>query len=252
MKQGKDKPAALRTREPIGPLNSQRVVTDLATPRKASPDARKPGKLVARGNKKLGNGIFHTNLPAGDSCPGKSAYCSGIGTDGKGVCYANKGFYILQRERYGTNLDYLRDQPAAYALQLLAEISTLKPGAVFRWHTSGDIDSVSHVGIIRDVCESRPDVAFYLYTRSWNTDLREEIERELFPLPNLTVWASSDATMPDVPHGWREASLYPDETSARAARKPVCPEQTGKRPDCTSCGLCWKAKPGATLAFIEH
>lgn len=206
---------------------------------------RKPAKLVAKGNKKLGPNVWHTNLPAGDSCPGASEYCGD-------VCYAKRGFYVLQRERYGTNLDYLRDHPAEYGLQLLAEVAKLKPGSTFRFHTAGDIDSETHVGIIRDICESRPDVDFYLYTRSWNTALRGIIERELFPLPNLTVWASSDPSMPAIPEGWREARIYPDEIAARAARMPVCPEQTGKRTSCSDCGLCWNAKPAARLAFIEH
>lgn len=214
----------------------------------------RPTKLVAKGNKKLGTGIFHTNLPAGDSCPGASAYCGGVGEDGEGVCYAKRGFYVMQRERYGTNLDYLREDPAAYGLQLMADVAILRPGSVFRFHTAGDIDSVRHVGIIRAVCESRPDIEFYLYTRSWNAGaaLREAIERELFPLANLTVWASSDPTMPPTPDGWREARIYPDEATAREDRKPVCPEQTGKRASCTDCGLCWNAKPTAVLAFIEH
>lgn len=219
----------------------------------AATTTAKPSKLVAKGNAKLGPNIFHTNLPAGDSCPGASAYCGGVGEDGNGVCYAKRGFYVLQRAKYGTNLDYLRDQPTAYGLQLLAEVAKLKPGAVFRFHTSGDIDSATHVEIIRDVVTSRDDVSFYLYTRSWNVDgLREAIERELFPLPNLTVWASSDPTMPEIPEGWREATILPDEDSARASRMPVCPEQTGKRASCSDCGLCWNAKPNARLAFIEH
>ncbi len=211
----------------------------------------RPTKLVAKGNKKLGPNVFHTNLPAGDSCPGASAYCGGVGEDGEGVCYAKRGFYVMQRAKYGTNLDYLREHPAEYGLQLLAEVAKLKPGAVFRFHTAGDIDSATHVGIIRAICESRPDVDFYLYTRSWNTPLRAEIE-SLFDLPNLTVWASSDPTMPAIPDGWREARIYPDEATARADRMPVCPEQTGKRASCSDCGLCWNAKPAARLAFVEH
>lgn len=211
-----------------------------------------PKRLVAKGNAKLGPNIWHTNLTAGDSCPGASAYCGGVGVDGKGVCYAKRGFYVMQREKYGTILDYLRESPDAYEAQLIAEVSKLKVGATFRFHTSGDITSARHVRIIRAVVESRPDISFYLYTRSWNTSIRSDIERELFPLRNLTVWASTDATMPAAPEGWREATILPDEDSARAARMPVCPEQTGKRASCSDCGLCWNAKPSARLAFIEH
>jgi hypothetical protein len=121
---------------------------------------------------------------------------------------------------------------------------------VFRFHTSGDIDSVEHVDIMRDAILSRPDVRFYLYTRSWMIpNLREAIEARLFPLENLHVWASTDRTMPAAPKGWRVATVVSDHADASG---PVCPEQTGKRTSCSDCGLCWNARPGARLTFLEH
>jgi len=208
--------------------------------------AARPDHVTARGNAKLGRGIWHTNLTAGDACPGASTYCAD-------VCYAKRGFYVLQRERYGTLLEYLREDPAGYLEILKGDLDKLPIGGVFRFHTSGDIDSLEHVEIIRAACEHRPDVAFYLYTRSWRVpELRAAIGRRLLRVPNLTVWASTDPTTGPAPRGWRDAGIFPDHDAARAAGRPVCPEQTGMRPDCTSCGLCWRARKGATLAFLEH
>jgi hypothetical protein len=206
-------------------------------------------KLVSKGNAKLGPNVFHTNLPAGDSCPGKSEWCNGNGDDAA-ACYAQRGFYLLQTRKYRAQLDILRDDPLAFSAMLQMELAKLKSGSVFRFHTSGDIDSVEHVGIIRDAVLSRSDVTFYLYTRSWMLDdLREAIERELFPLDNLFVWASTDYTMPAAPDGWREATVVQNHDDARG---PICPEQTGKRKSCSDCGLCWNAKPDARLTFLEH
>lgn len=204
-------------------------------------------KLVSKGNAKLGNGIWHTNLPAGESCPGKSEWCSA--TDG-GACYAGKGFYVLQRAKYAAQLDLLREDPEAFGAMLRMELAKLPSGAIFRFHTSGDIESLEHVRIIREAITSRPDVKFYLYTRSWMIpDLRDAIERELFPLPNLHVWASTDATMPAAPDGWRVATIAEDGVKPSG---PICPEQTGKRKSCTDCGLCWNARPNARLTFLAH
>jgi hypothetical protein len=153
--------------------------------------------------------------------------------------------------KYRGNLAMLRESPEAYREALVSDLSALKIGSVFRFHTAGDIDSVEHVGIIADACNSRPDVSFYLYTRSWRVpDIREAIESTLFPIPNLTVWASTDPSLKSAPEGWREARVF--GTFDDAEGYAHCPEQTGKRPDCESCGLCWNAKEGARLAFAQH
>lgn len=209
----------------------------------------RPARLVARGNAKLGSGIWHTNLPAGLSCPGASEWCA---DPEEGACYATRGFYVVQRTRYRSILDYLRDEPDAYREQLLEEVSRLRPGSVFRFHTSGDLESVRHIRIVRDVVMSRPDVPFYLYTRSWRIPaLRRAIERYLFGLPNLTVWGSCDATTDEPPDGWRSARVFPTADAVQGYG-PVCPEQTGRRASCSDCGLCWRARAGARLAFLQH
>lgn len=205
-------------------------------------------KLVTRGNKKLGGRVYVTSLTSGESCPGASSWCEAL-------CYAKKGFFQMPtiQQRYQQQLVLLREDPGAYQAQLTLEVAKLRPGSLFRFHVSGDIDSVEHVGIIAAVTKSRPDVEFWLYTRSYRvTAIRRAVEKQLFQLPNLHVWASTDPSMPAAPEGWREARVFDTEGEAREARFPVCPEQTGLRPDCQSCGLCWHAKPSARLAFISH
>jgi len=208
-------------------------------------------KLVTKGNSKLGPRVYHTNTRVGldGSCPGASEWC-------RDNCYATKGFYTFPSNvaKYSAQWDMLRDDPEAYSAQLISEVSKLPLGSIFRFHTGGDIANVGHVSIIRDVCDSRPDVSFYLYTRSWRLDaIRVAVENDLFPITNLTVWASTDPSLPKAPNGWREARVFDsfDDASARGFRVH-CPEQTGKQPDCQSCGLCWKAKPTAALAFAAH
>lgn len=205
--------------------------------------------LVTKGNSKLGPGVYVTSLTAGASCPGASSWCEAL-------CYAKKGFFLMptHQDKYAQQLMLLREDPGAYEAQLTWEVAKLRPGSVFRYHVSGDIDSVEHVGIIRRVTESRPDVVFYLYTRSYRVAvIRRAIEKQLFQLPNLHVWGSTDPTMPPVPKGWREARVFDTADEARTGGfGTVCPEQTGRKASCSECGLCWRAKPTAQLAFITH
>lgn len=213
--------------------------------------AKRQLRLVSKGNRKLGPNVWHTNTKVGPegSCPGASSWC-------KSRCYAAKGHYTFPSvvSKYADNFTMLRDEPSLYEAELTADVESLPLGAVFRFHTGGDIYDVEHVGIIRRVCESRPDIEFYLYTRSYRIEaIRRAIEAQLFELHNLTVWGSTDPSMPAVPVGWREARVFDTFEEATEGGFGVhCPEQTGRRPDCQSCGLCWKAKPSAKLAFAAH
>jgi hypothetical protein len=206
-------------------------------------------QLITRGNSKLGKGVFVTSLPAGESCPGATDWCSRF-------CYAKKGFFTMttHRNKYSRQLALLRSDPGAYEAQLRFELSKLKTGSVMRFHVAGDIDSVEHIGIIARAISSRPDIQFYLYTRSWRVaELREAIERQLFPLANLHVWGSTDPSCGEPPEGWRSARVFDSADDARAGGySVVCPEQLGRKASCSECQLCWHAKPNAKLAFIAH
>ncbi|MBI3631876.1 MAG: hypothetical protein HY225_00290 [Candidatus Vogelbacteria bacterium] len=66
----------------------------------------------------------------------------------------------------------------------------------FRWHVSGDITSTKHAEFIRRVCEKTPDVAHWIYTRSF-----EYIE-PLLDVQNLVLNLSVDKD------NWSEAVVY--------------------------------------------
>jgi len=205
-------------------------------------------KLVVMGNGKLGPHIAHTDLPAGPSCPGASSWC-------ELHCYVKHGRFMMPtiQSKYATSFDMLQNDPDAYEAQLVDEVSRLKVGSVFRWHTSGDVSSLEHFRLIVRVCETRPDVTFYLYTRSHTQPWGRTMLAEGRKVPNLHLAASTDSSMTRAPKGWREARVFDDASAARAAGfGAVCPEQTGARPNCETCGLCWRAKPDARLAFVAH
>lgn len=203
--------------------------------------------LVQKGNEKLGKGVYTTSLEAGASCGGASDWCTIH-------CYAK----AIQSRRpnvlasWGGNLQLLREDPGAYEATMRLELAKRKAGDVVRVHVSGDFDSLEHLRLWVRIARDLPELTFYAYTRSWNDpNIGPEAFDELRSLPNFHLWASTDETMPAAP-GWREARIFEHESDAREAGYAVCPEQVGRKPSCSACGLCWKAGDKFKLAFVTH
>lgn len=196
--------------------------------------------LLTRGNTKLGSRIWHFNLPAGESCPGASTWCARH-------CYAKHGNYRFAniRQRYAANMAMPIGE---LRRQLDAELSTLPSRAVVRIHTSGDFHSYGYIAMWCLLAKAHPIIPFYAYTRSWRVPELVTALDEFRALPNVTLWASTDDTTGPAPDGWPEATIgfRPGYAS--------CPEQTGRRLDCSDCGLCWHhhLRADARLAFRSH
>lgn len=196
--------------------------------------------LLTRGNAKLGSRVWHFNLPAGASCPGASTWCAKH-------CYAKHGNYRFRNvtNRYTANMAIPIDELGA---QLDTELDALPARAVIRIHTSGDFHGVAYIDMWAALASSYPLTPFYAYTRSWRVaELVPALDR-FRALDNVTLWASTDATTGDAPDGWPTAGI------GFRAGYASCPEQTGRRLDCSDCGLCWhrKLRTSARLAFKTH
>lgn len=205
--------------------------------------------LLTKGNRKLGANVWHFALPAGTSCPGASDYCAL-------KCYAKHGNYRFAsvRERYLANWEAAQDLDT-FVEMMAAELSQLPTGAVVRIHTSGDFFSVPYVTAWHQIARLNPHLRFYAYTRSWTVPELETALRDLLAaLGNVKLWASHDQTMPEPPLGWRIATIAGPNWRDIAPGYIRCPEQTGRKPDCASCGICFaaKLKESARLAFRLH
>jgi hypothetical protein len=155
---------------------------------------------------------------------------------------------------------------------------TLPPGAkIIRIHVSGDFDTCEYICDWIAMATNNPEVRFFGYTRSWRVpELLYDLIR-LRNLPNVQLFASMDKTMEQLPKpGWRRAWLEDDH---RAATNPfgkgpitlellqdvniqntrtedgetayVCPEETGRKPNCQSCRYCIDGKRGDVI-FLIH
>lgn len=108
-------------------------------------------------------------------------------------CYANKGFYRMYEQTVEpaqmARLSSIDDPhwPDAMA-------SLIGQDAYFRWHDSGDLQSVDHLRAIVRVCELTPDCLHWLPTREYETVRRYLTDGGTIP-GNLTI---------------RLSALYPD------------------------------------------
>lgn len=197
------------------------------------------GAITSRGNPKLGRRVpnFSTimGLPSeGGTCPGASDWC-------RANCYAKRPArqYTNVRARWTENADAVR----AGMMPVIPANAT-----VYRVHVSGDFYDAAYVHAWRFLAESRPEVKFWAYTRSWRVHgLRKALEK-LRALPNFELFASTDLSITEAtPDGWRVA--YIDDDGRYTGYE--CPEQNGRKADCDACGYCFRGRRG-NVRFTTH
>ena len=134
------------------------------------------------------------NLPAAACITGaklvnvKGSTCSG--------CYALKGRY-----RFGNVQTALRRRLAKlHDPRWIESMVTLIDNApVFRWHDSGDIQSVQHLKNIFEVCNRTPDTSHWLPTRE--SRFLKLMDPDIVP-KNLKIVLSDHMNNQQVPPSW--------------------------------------------------
>lgn len=147
-------------------------------------------------------------------------------------CYALKGRYVFPNvvtamERRYRTLDDL-DVWAYYMVRVMLYLRDLGE-THFRWHDSGDVQSVAHLRAISEVARAVPEIQHWLPTREYAI-VRQYLKADTFP-PNLTVRLSAHMVGKPAPDmGLPTSEVTRDE--------PTCPSklQHGK---CGDCRACW-------------
>ena len=167
------------------------------------------------------------------------------------ICYATRGnfrFPVVKNamERRFQGLRHPR-WPEAMAFLIKCE-----GNAFFRWHDSGDIQSVEHLQQIVKVCTLTPSVSHWLPTRE--VGILGEYINNGFKIPdNLTIRIS--AYMVDAPAPKTIAEKFgcvssvvtttPEKVSAK-----VCPSsKQGNK--CLDCRACWDRRE-EVIAYVAH
>jgi hypothetical protein len=203
----------------------------------------------------LGGSIWHFDLPAIVTCPGRSSVC-------EQVCYATRRRFRFPQVQERLQWCYQQSRRADFVQRVAQEIRR-KGILVVRIHVSGDFFSAAYAGKWLEVMRQSPRVKFYFYTRSWRRPSIAAVLERMAALPCCKAWYSIDREtgLPAyVPVGVRLAYLQDREGDApelidlmfrvhrlrrqRFSLPLVCPQETPKGAandvNCGNCGTCWQ------------
>ena len=167
------------------------------------------------------------NLPASQCITGaklvnvKGSTCSG--------CYALKGNYI--RFPAVQKAMERRARSLVHDSWITAMVTLIKKHRWFRWHDSGDLQSVQHLKNIFEVCKLTPDTRHWLPTRE--ARFLSLMDPDVVP-KNLKIVLSDHMNDQRVPPSWWP---YTSGVSTKHA-DVTCPASTqGNK--CLDCRKCW-------------
>ena len=174
------------------------------------------------------------NLPAA-SCQTGAKLAKIPGTICHG-CYALKGRYRFTNVRLALarRLEALSHPQWVQAMTIL-----IKGEKFFRWHDSGDLQSVHHLKQIFKVCDATPETSHWLPTR----------EARYLPLnhdsipKNLTIRMSSHKVNQGPLKSW-------PWTSTVSTAGKTCPAQDQGN-QCKTCRACWDRKI-SNVTYPKH
>jgi len=154
-------------------------------------------------------------------------------------CYALKGRYRFPNVKEAMARRLASIHKPHWARTMAADINARK-SRYFRWHDSGDIQSIKHLLKIFRVCRLTPDVAHWLPTRE--AGLLSKIPAERVP-SNLTIRLSATKVDGPAPRSWPLTS-----TVVTTGRTCLAPDQDN---ECKSCRACWD-KSIKNIAYGKH
>ena len=166
------------------------------------------------------------NLPAWRCITGvklqavKNSVCAG--------CYAMKGRYRFNNVKAALDR---RLQALEHPRWVDAMVTLISGEPWFRWHDSGDIQSVQHLKNIFEVCKATPNTIHWLPTRE--AQILKQVDKKDVP-DNLVIRLSAIKVDGNAPKSW-------DLTSTVSTKKYTCManKQGGK---CLDCRACWDKK----------
>jgi hypothetical protein len=188
-------------------------------------------------------------------------------------CFAKSDFYAswrpvkYARERRHTGIEHPRWVDAM--VRLISHHAT--EVGVFRWHDSGDLQSVEHMGRIVDVCERTPLILHWLPTREYEIVLEHRRARGPFPanlcvrLSALMIDSEPPRQLPGVPLKPGEI-VIPDEladlptSTVHTPGAPLPVEGKGsiacravelRGNKCGPCRACWDNRV-RNVSYAQH
>ena len=161
-----------------------------------------------------------------------------------GSCYALKGMYVFPvvKQAHARRLEKISDPLwVAYMTELISRKSKKVP--YFRWHDSGDLQSVEHLSKIVQIANNLPGINFWLPTREMAM-VKEFLAGNKFPANlNVRVSAPMIGRAPEKISGTTGSSV--DNPSAFQCPAP----KQGN--SCLDCRACWLKKV-PEVSYSKH
>lgn len=155
-------------------------------------------------------------------------------------CYAMKGRYVFPEVQAALYRRLEAIEKPLWA-PVMAELIGRRKQTYFRWHDSGDLQSVAHLAAIVEVCNLTPSVRHWLPTREYRI-VSEYVESGGTIPPNLNVRLSAHMIGGHTPTFPRLQGLVTVSTVSRAADDYPgahhCPAPTQGN-QCGDCRACW-------------
>ena len=178
---------------------------------------------------------YSINLPATACITGAKlvkvagSVCSG--------CYALKGRYRFKPNKLAMER---RRQALTDARWIQAMTALITGHKYFRWHDSGDLQSVEHLKNIFEVCKATPGTQHWLPTRE--ARFLKLMDPEIVP-KNLIIRLSAHSVD-------RQGATWWPWTSTVVTKDKDCPaaEQDNQ---CKSCRACWN-RDVKNVAYGKH
>ena len=179
---------------------------------------------------------YSYNLPAIECITGSKlrdipgSVCAG--------CYALKGRYIMYKKvlwpKMYRALDSLSNNQWIEAMAHLINNQVGRDPNYFRWHDSGDLQSIDHLKQIVEVCELTPTIKHWLPTREYKIVSDYRAKYGEFPV-NLVVRLSAHMVTAKAPRTDLNTSTvgYNKDYQCPASK------QDNK---CIDCRACWNNK----------
>jgi hypothetical protein len=153
-------------------------------------------------------------------------------------CYACKGMYRFPgvkaaHDRRWTRLQAALNSSSQREDYVTAFITLLAKQSWFRWHDSGDLQSVAHLELIADIARATPHVRHWLPTREYRM-VKAFLKTATCP-ENLNIRLSAhmvDQTTPGLA-GCTTSAVYAQDPPGYA-----CPARSQGN-QCGSCRACW-------------
>ena len=158
-------------------------------------------------------------------------------------CYALKGRYLFPIVQRALERRLATIRKKNWATNMARSINT---APFFRWHDSGDIQSLRHLHNIADVAKRTPDTLHWLPTREVGI-VRDFLRNQSAP-SNLIIRVSGAMMDGPRPKHFAHTSTVHDRTIPTDSH--VCPAATQAN-QCGDCRACWSQDVG-NISYPHH